>query len=85
MIDRIKIEGYKSIRKQEVKLFDINLLIGGNGIGKSNFISLFTLVRNLYDRNLENYVLRKGGADRMLYCGRKVTKEILLEFYFKES
>ena len=85
MIDKIKIEGYKSICQQDVKLFDINLLIGGNGIGKSNFISLFTLVRNLYDRNLENYVLRKGGADRMLYCGRKVTKEILLDFYFKDK
>lgn len=85
MIRKIQIEGYKSIRKQEVELSDINLLIGGNGIGKSNFISLFTLVRNLYDRNLSNYVVRKGGADRLLYCGRKVTQEILLDFFFAEK
>lgn len=87
MIKKIQIEGYKSIRKQEVELTEINLLIGGNGIGKSNFISLFALIRNLYDKNLSNYVLRKGGADRLLYCGRKMTQEILLKLFFgvKES
>ena len=60
MIQKITIEGYKSIKEQTVELFPINILIGGNGIGKSNFISAFTLIHNLYERNLQNYVLTKG-------------------------
>ncbi len=33
MIQKITIEGYKSIKEQTVELFPINILIGGNGIG----------------------------------------------------
>ena len=36
MIQKITIEGYKSIKEQTVELFPINILIGGNGIGKSS-------------------------------------------------
>ena len=48
MINRIKIEGYKSIKKLDLELKPINILIGSNGVGKSNFLSFFKLVNNLY-------------------------------------
>lgn len=67
MIQQITIEGYKSIKAQTVKLLPVNLLIGGNGIGKSNFISIFSLIRNLYEQNLQNYVLAKGGGQPAVY------------------
>lgn len=76
MIQKITIEGYKSIKEQTVELFPINILIGGNGIGKSNFISAFTLIHNLYERNLQNYVLTKGGSDSLLYMGKKETDHL---------
>ena len=53
MLDRIKIEGYKSIRKLELELEPINILIGSNGVGKSNFISFFKLVNNIYEQRLK--------------------------------
>lgn len=71
MINKIVVKGYKSIKEQAVELLPINILIGGNGIGKSNFISIFTLIRNLYEQNLQNYILTKGGADCLLYMGKK--------------
>lgn len=85
MIKEVVIEGYKSIRKQSVELFPLNILIGGNGIGKSNFISVFTLIRNLYERNLQNYVLRKGGADTLLYMGKKCTSEMSVKLFFSKG
>ncbi|HRF93438.1 MAG TPA: AAA family ATPase, partial [Bacteroides graminisolvens] len=72
MIKTIVIKGYKSIKEQTVDLLPINILIGGNGIGKSNFISIFTLIRNLYEQNLQHYILTKDGADSLLYMGKKV-------------
>ena len=75
MLDRIKIEGYKSIRKLELELEPINILIGSNGVGKSNFISFFKLVNNIYEQRLKQYSL-KNGADNLLYFGRKNTKNI---------
>lgn len=75
MLENIKIEGYKSIRKLDLGLRPINILIGSNGVGKSNFISFFKLVNNIYEQRLQKYAL-KNGADNLLHFGRKETKEI---------
>ncbi|MEH7887582.1 AAA family ATPase [Elizabethkingia meningoseptica] len=85
MINRIKIEGYKSIRYLDLELKPINILIGSNGVGKSNFLSFFKLVNNLYERRLQNYVGRQGGADNLLYFGRNYTDEIYGKISFKDN
>lgn len=82
MITKLDIKGYKSIKNQEVKLSHINIIIGGNGVGKSNLISVFSLIRNLYEGNLRNYVIKKGGADSFLHFGKRITKEIEVDIYF---
>ena len=40
-IKSIRIQNFKSIRDSGVELRPINMLIGANGAGKSNFISFF--------------------------------------------
>ena len=75
-IDEIYLTGYKSIRELDLKLQPLNVLIGANGAGKTNFISLFTLVRNIIDRRLANYVREQGGANALLHFGRPTTDEI---------
>lgn len=84
MIQRIDITGYKSIKDQSIKLSPINVLIGGNGIGKSNFISAFSLINSLYEQRLQSYIIERGGADTFLYMGRKMTDRIKLDIYFGE-
>lgn len=44
MINEIQIENFKSIRELKLPLKQINILIGANGAGKSNFISYFKLL-----------------------------------------
>lgn len=78
-INRIGIQGFKSICNQTVNLAPINILIGGNGIGKTNFISALELIRNIYDRQLQKYVIEHGGAGSLLHLGRKVTSDIGLD------
>ena len=75
MIKNIKISGYKSIKELDLDLCPINILIGSNGVGKSNFISFFKLVNNLYEKNLERYSLEQG-VDRLMYYGQKHTDTI---------
>lgn len=82
MITELDIKGFKSILDQKVNLRNINILIGGNGIGKSNFISAFDLLRNIYRQNLQGYVISKGKADALLYLGRKYTPEIDIDIHF---
>lgn len=75
MLQNIKIEGFKSIKTLDLKLSPINILIGSNGVGKSNFISFFKLVNNIYEQRLQQYSL-KSGVDNLLHYGRKNTTEI---------
>jgi predicted ATPase len=72
MIDYLKIEGFKSIRQLEIKLLPVNLLIGGNGSGKSNFVSFFKLINAIFSKNFQQYVIEEK-ADNILYFGRKRT------------
>lgn len=82
MINRIEIENFKSIREINLELKPINILIGANGAGKSNFIGFFRLLKNMYDRNLQNYVAEEAGADNILYFGLKRSEYLrgLVEF-----
>lgn len=43
MIEQIVIENYKSIRSAVIPMRRINVMIGANGVGKSNFISFICL------------------------------------------
>lgn len=82
MINRIKIEGYKSIKNLDLELKPINILIGSNGVGKSNFLSFFKLVNNIYEKRLQNYVKTQGGANNLLHFGKKVTQNIKGNVFF---
>lgn len=75
MLKYIHIKGFKSIKELNLVLNPINILIGSNGVGKSNFISFFKLVNNIYEQRLQQYSL-KTGVDNLLYYGRKQTKVI---------
>lgn len=82
MIEQVYIKNYKSIQEANVKLGSLNVLIGSNGVGKSNFISFFELVNALLNKRLGSYVVMRGGFDRFLYQGQKYSKymECLLDF-----
>lgn len=82
MIDQIIIKNYKSIRELKLPLNRLNVLIGSNGVGKSNFISFFELVKAIYEQRFGSYTLSKGGIDSLLYQGRKVSDKIsgLIDF-----
>ena len=86
MSDTIKsltIEGFKSISKlEDFRLRSLNILIGANGAGKSNFVGFFRLLRELIDQRLQLAVATEGGADACLYLGPKVTKRLAAKLYF---
>ncbi len=85
-IQKLTIENFKSIRKlQDFELRNINILIGANGSGKSNFLSFFSLVRNLIEKNLNGYVAKKGKADGILTFGRKNNEYLSADITFKTN
>jgi predicted ATPase len=84
-LDKITIQGFRSIKDQTVLLGDINVLIGGNGSGKSNFIESFRMLREISEGRLKQYVLASGDADRIMHFGVKVSKRVRFKAYFNDS
>lgn len=77
----IEVKGYKSIRDQKIPLENMNVLIGQNGAGKTNFISLFRFLRNIIAGRLKN-ISQTTGAEVLLYYGSKVTQNITIDLDF---
>ena len=84
-LDHIELQGFKSLRELNLDLRPLNLLIGANGSGKSNFISLFRLLNEMVERRFQLYVKRYGGAHSFLYYGEKTTKEITILLVFSHN
>ena len=83
-LSRIVIRGYKSIRECSIELKPINVLIGSNGAGKSNFVSAFWLFQNILRQNL-SVASQQSGISSLFYNGLKVTEEISMEFHFGKN
>jgi predicted ATPase len=82
-IEKLSIHGFKSIRElNNLSLNNLNVLIGANGAGKSNFISFFRLLARLMAGELNYYVAKSGGPDALLHYGRKRTPQMSAEMYF---
>jgi predicted ATPase len=81
-MDYLEIDGYKSIEKARIDLAPINILIGANGSGKSNFISFFDFLNRLYNRKLKEYIALNGGENKILHKGKKNTDTISFKMEF---
>ena len=81
-LSKLVIEGFKSIAACELELGALNILIGCNGAGKSNFIGFFQMIRQMLDENLQLYVSRQGGPDAILHFGRKTTELLRAKLFF---
>lgn len=83
-LERIAIQGFKSIGAADVELRPLNVLIGANGAGKSNFIAVFQMLNALIENGLQDFVAKADGANNLLYFSRKNTEIITLKLYFGE-
>ncbi len=65
-INLITVEGFTSIRSAVVDLRELNLLVGANGAGKSNFIAALGMLGRILDGELGLFVGLTGGASALL-------------------
>ena len=85
-LDTISVKGFKSIASiEKLKLGAINVVIGPNGSGKSNFIGVFAFLHAIREGRLQDYVIKAGGADKVLHFGSKVTKTLQISVSFQDE
>lgn len=73
LLKSIELSGWKSIKHARVDFGPINVLIGANGSGKSNFVSFFKLLSSIAESQLQSFIATAGGANSVLYYGAKTT------------
>src|SRR2546421_11991740 len=82
-LDSITVKGFRSIREiKDFPLTKLNVLVGANGAGKSNFVDFFRLLRAMAEQGLQTLVKESGGADSFCFEGPKVTPEIEAHLVF---
>ncbi len=85
-IHSIRIRNFKSIKdSKEVIIKSINIFIGANGVGKSNFIGFFKFLNKLYEQQLQLYMAQNGRADNFLFFGRKKSQSLGGKVVFDNS
>ena len=78
-LDHITVRGFKSIASiEELELGPITVIIGANGSGKSNFLGVFSFLNALREGKLRRYVIKEGGADKVLHFGSRMTSEMYI-------
>jgi predicted ATPase len=82
-VKKINIEGFKSIRKAALDLGMVNVLIGANGAGKSNFLTVFQMISAMTAGELETFVGRHGRASSLLHYGPKRTRNLDVALTFE--
>jgi predicted ATPase len=84
-MDYIDIKGYKSIKSARIDFAPINILIGANGSGKSNFISFFDFLNRVYNRKINDFIALNGGDNKILHKGKKQTDTISFRVEFNKG
>lgn len=82
-LTRIEIEGFRSIKRAELDLKPLNVLIGANGAGKSNLIDFFRMLNYATSRGFQTaYLADRGPASHILHFGPKQTQIVRTEIQF---
>jgi len=62
-IKRIKIHNFKNFKDLDLELNKFNVVIGQNASGKSNFIQIFSFLKDIITKGLENAIASQGGSE----------------------
>ncbi len=86
LLNKVSISGFKSIRAlKDLDLKSLNIIVGANGAGKSNFVSFFRMLRAMSWEGLANFVTENGGADGFFFDGPKKTPQIEAHLKFGQN
>lgn len=65
LVRQVALRNFKSIASCKVDLNDITLLVGPNGVGKSNFLDALRLVSDALNATLEYAIRQRGGINEV--------------------
>lgn len=81
MINSVRFQNFLSFGNQcdDITLQSLNVIIGTNGSGKSNFLEAFDLLRNV-PSDITKPIREGGGVSDWLYKGKDKAEDATLSF-----
>lgn len=82
----VQIRHYKSLDNVTVDLHPgITVIVGPNGVGKSNFVDVFRFLHDAVASNLDDAIRKREGIVRLLQYYKTRPSDIYLNFTFKDD
>ena len=63
LISKISLSNFKNFEQIHVFLGDMNVIVGANASGKSNFIQALKFIQNIRDFGIDNAISLVGGIN----------------------
>jgi predicted ATPase len=76
--EHLKIEGFRRLFSAEVEMRDLTVMIGANGVGKSSFLEIFSLLAASANGQLQSKISELGGLTQMVTLDRADSVSISL-------
>jgi len=72
-ITEVAVRNFKTFQEEKIKLNNLNIVIGSNAAGKSNFINVFRFIDQIIECGIDNAISMSGGIEYVLNTtiGRK--------------
>jgi predicted ATPase len=84
-IKNIKISNFKSFNEIDVTLGDLNIIVGANASGKSNFIQIFKFLKDIVTDGLEDAISLQSGIEYLRNVKLGSKKDFSIEFSHDDS
>lgn len=75
-LQRLRVQNFLSLQNVDVRLGDLNVLVGPNASGKSNLLKVFQFLGDTARDDLGPAVVAFGGMDQLLFRGPGAAKTI---------
>lgn len=81
-ITKIRVENFKSYKKMNLDVDNLNFIIGGNASGKSNFVNILKFINDIVEYGIEDAISLQGGLKFLFNSNSRKDSNLIINVEF---